>query len=602
MSPDEVVDSDGDTNREADESVFFDTVQSHSEIPDSFSYLPDTSQGSTVCNHRQMIRVIDERCPMWIDIAEKKGKYERVFVLKSDQANGRSVLQNWEDCCKTLGIMIERENESSIFSQRLAGEERARRLIGLAVARKEGEAESDLPNIFNDASPMDEIFFRRFSIKNVKHETALAVNIVGRALSDRHWRQELAAVHAKHIAFYHPGRTKPIFTVDFKSIVRLGPLGPEDSPLLPRYHFLSIETYGRTIYLMFLKEGSRDKWKNALAGRLIDCSNSVSMSMSSTDSSFQLIEVDDPTSEFLHKSDMWDYKKRRILNCRKFSFQTPPAQAVPDPEVLVSNALRRATSLDPKDSNSVDLQKFMNATADLKTAHLHELGETQKKAFFLNLYHVMVMHAFLVLGPPDSSFKWISYFNNIAYQVSDDIFSIAELEHNIIRAEMNFPSSFFSRLVLPKSHYNFALSQPDFRINFALNCGSVSNPTTQVPIYRSNTIEDQLDDTSRQFIGDTALVSASRNGISITLPRICQWFKEDFGGGDGSSAIDMLKRIEPYFTKEQQTIFQSYQQNNTGGYAPSLKYHPYDFQCQYLTLSTTTKEDAETTSTPFTIE
>lgn len=67
-----------------------------------------------------------------------------------------------------------------------------------------------------------------------------------------------------------------------------------------------------------------------------------------------------------------------------------------------------------------------------------------------------------------------SFFNTIAFQICGDVFTLAELEHNILRAPSGRPRSFLSKLVLPRSTYPFALEVADRRINFAISCGSAS--------------------------------------------------------------------------------------------------------------------------------
>lgn len=62
--------------------------------------------------------------------------------------------------------------------------------------------------------------------------------------------------------------------------------------------------------------------------------------------------------------------------------------------------------------------------------------------------------------------------------------------------------------------YPFALKNGDFRLNFALNCGSYSNPPS-VPIYRAETLSSQLDEASRQYLKDAVSVSFSQlNGMT----------------------------------------------------------------------------------------
>jgi hypothetical protein len=59
----------------------------------------------------------------------------------------------------------------------------------------------------------------------------------------------------------------------------------------------------------------------------------------------------------------------------------------------------------------------------------HETNsEDAKLSLLLNLYHVMVLHSFLVAGLPDSEDKYNSIFDNYCYEAFGDCFSIRELE------------------------------------------------------------------------------------------------------------------------------------------------------------------------------
>jgi Protein of unknown function, DUF547 len=195
-------------------------------------------------------------------------------------------------------------------------------------------------------------------------------------------------------------------------------------------------------------------------------------------------DIDDDYCEFLHKSTMRNCKNRKILNCGKFCFHH--GEGATSPLFLAERALEAALTFDGLD-NAEQRRLFLDYAAELKLASVHNLNESARLAFFLNIYHTMICHAFLVLGPPDSSLQRITYFKNVAYQVGDNIFSLSELEHCIIRARMSFPSQFLSRFVIPKSTYSTALSVVDSRINFALNCGSLRN-LSKILIFRAEQI------------------------------------------------------------------------------------------------------------------
>merc|ERR1712003_90196 len=282
---------------------------------------------------------------------------------------------------------------------------------------------------------------------------------------------------------------------------------------------------------------------------------------------------------------MYDCPKKKILNCRQFSFQTP-------------------SQMSPNDT---DLIEFLNCASSLKDANARPLSHHEKLAFFINLYHVIITHAYIVLGPPKNGFDWLSYYNTIAYQCCDDVFSLTELEHNVIRAKMTYPSQFLSRFVLPKSSdFGFKLESGDFRINFALNSGSLSMPTTDVPVYKPDSMNEQLNATVREFCQQTVIVhqgspeskkrtigssSSSTNNsgagggkVSITLPKLCQWFADDFGNHDGSPS-SVLKSLEPYLRPDQRQLLQSCWNERKNSFDwKSLKYHSFVFECRFLTL------------------
>jgi hypothetical protein len=65
-----------------------------------------------------------------------------------------------------------------------------------------------------------------------------------------------------------------------------------------------------------------------------------------------------------------------------------------------------------------------------------DLDPTSPEALcmFLNLYHCMLLHAYMVVGLPNSLFRWSAFFRNCTYEIFGDIVSLAEMEHCVLRA------------------------------------------------------------------------------------------------------------------------------------------------------------------------
>ena len=65
----------------------------------------------------------------------------------------------------------------------------------------------------------------------------------------------------------------------------------------------------------------------------------------------------------------------------------------------------------------------------------------------------------------------------------------------------------------------------DPRVNFALNCGSLSNPPS-VPIYHVDRLEEQLDLASVYYLQESVSVVTKSKGVQVTLPQNkCVWLE-----------------------------------------------------------------------------
>ena len=568
-----------DDDDDFDDQEFFDTVQSQSLLPPSLDV--GLANISAASSHAAVMHLIDKCCPCVIDMPGQKGKYSHVFAFYNRQADSRPLYRSLDIAQELMGDRFLSEIDDGIFTPRLSPIEASRRSIGLRYAEALiGKASPSMMSQFQRLNTShDKHFLQRVGIR--KNDSSILSCMLARAVSDRHWIEEWACITNDEVLFYRLDHSKPHFRISLASIVKVEPLPKEEWPLMQGYHFLSIETFGRATCLMFKSAKQIDDWIETI----LDHRPKPQAVQSCNSFSSHLIDVDEPSSEFLRRSSMWDCSKRKLLNCRKFSFRTPGKT---DPESTLSIAetvLRKAAALDPKGSTDSDLILFLDCASALKEADAHALNEEQRFAFFLNVYHIMIMHAYIVLGPPDSSLKWLTYFNTTSYQCADDIFSLSELEHNIIRAQMSFPSQFLSRFVVPKSHYQFALTKKDIRLSFALNCGSLSIPMSTVPVYLAEKLDDQLDNTTRSFLAEAVSIKpkGSRDA-SVVLPRICQWFADDFGDGSGA---DIVKAIEQYLAPEQKSCLQRLWNDRKQTYDLGLfnpKYSNYIFECRFLKL------------------
>ena len=56
-------------------------------------------------------------------------------------------------------------------------------------------------------------------------------------------------------------------------------------------------------------------------------------------------------------------------------------------------------------SRSKKFEAYVRATAELKRVDLTTMSREEKVAFFINIYNALVIHAFVVQGPPTNNWK-----------------------------------------------------------------------------------------------------------------------------------------------------------------------------------------------------
>jgi hypothetical protein len=540
----------------------------------------DDLKGSVVLHSPEILTSVDNVCPAWIEMLVHRGNYARAYALNLGSGS-KTVFRKADSVLELFD-----SSNDNISSPRMSSAEKTRRHLGQLMSScltkaKGASYTTILKKVESMTTSYDVAFLnqKRPSPADKSSKGILKSAFVARALSDHHFIEEWATISDRGVNFYHPERKKANHRIGIQSIVKAETVDTKDAPCFPNHYFLAVATLGRTNYILFSTQTERDDWIETISelAQLSPSSVDSEETNSQGNASTALLELQNPKDEFLHKSSLWDFKHRRVLNCRRFSFRSRDRSSQHNPLALAEDALRKA--LDPRNESDDDiLISFLDSAAKLKEAYVHDLGDQEKLVFFLNIYHVMVMHAYLVLGVPASSFQWISYFNSISYQCSDDIFSLAELEHCIIRKNMAFPSQFLSRFVLPKSVYDIAVTQSDYRVNFALNCGSRSNPKC-VPVFRVPTLEQQLDEVSRLYLASA--IKAKKRGtrdVDVFLPRICLWFADDFG----SSSDLVLKKVMPFLNNDVRAFLESCQSDRCN---ISVKHLSFSFDCRKLALT-----------------
>ncbi len=401
---------------------------------------------------------------------------------------------------------------------------------------------------------------------------ALQQSMVARALWESHWREEWMVLYASHVSFFAMGTKKPGWSVFLHDIlaVRVPPGASKLRSQFPGKFFLGLETLGRVHYLCFVTEAIQESWLTALSARV------------GGQATYEIpvgVIISDPREAFVLKSGQWRPSSRIILNARRMSFDVPASAATAalsmSPSQLSEKALRMVYDLSP-DSGTERLVAFLDLCSSFRVLPLHllDLASDEALAFFLNIYHTLLQHALLLLGPPSSK-DWAAFFTSVSYEIGPDVFSLTEIEHCVLRGGLSRPRSVPRHMASPPhaedDHYRYALGKADFRVNFALVNGSISAPPF-VTVFRASRLDEQLDKAFVRFVDYTIKVDTRKR--TVVLPKVCDIYRADF-----SPAQTSKETIKVCLRFLDRTKWERISWLLAGAKTPSIKYTTVKAKC-----------------------
>ena len=141
-----------------------------------------------------------------------------------------------------------------------------------------------------------------------------------------------------------------------------------------------------------------------------------------------------------------------------------------------------------------------------------------KIAFFINLYNALVIHGFVVLGPPVGTSKRHHFFNHTCYNVGGLVYSLNDIAHGVLRGNQK-PHGAYRRVFHKHDpRINNAVVVWDPRIHFALVSGNRSCPSLKV--YSPAALEEQLSQCTRDYCSKHVGVTPPKPGEKSTKTQV----------------------------------------------------------------------------------
>lgn len=196
--------------------------------------------------------------------------------------------------------------------------------------------------------------------------------------------------------------------------------------------------------------------------------------------------------------------------------------------------LSKDQSKDPEESGddidfsllakSEAFRKYTLAASELQGVQLLGLSHDELMAFFVNIYNVLSLHAYVVHGPPNSFWRRWTFFRSLAYRISGLDFSLDCIEHGVLRGNKRAPMFPLQQFRPTDPKCQFVLKSRDGRIHFVISAGTRSDPP--VRILNGENLQEELYEATVEFL--SCSVKVDKEAALVTLPRIFLWYADDF--------------------------------------------------------------------------
>ena len=257
---------------------------------------------------------------------------------------------------------------------------------------------------------------------------------------------------------------------------------------LSGYPCLVVETAGRCHYLCFASIASlvrtrtviESEQKRTMVGSVALDAGDDNSPQAAAAASVRVSS--DPRESYIHSSYRWCRGPvRYVLNARRFSFDLPaqppgiaassstPSSSFSDHRLageLLRTALRLTPEQSPEMTYFLDLASALrglgklpylcdNPTSSQEMNDIPNATATDdqpvaaiQQCFWLNLYHALLQHALLLLGPPSSS-QWATFHSQVCYELFGTVFSLVEIEHCCLRGNLSRPARIYDATIEP---------------------------------------------------------------------------------------------------------------------------------------------------------
>lgn len=241
------------------------------------------------------------------------------------------------------------------------------------------------------------------------------------------------------------------------------------------------------------------------------------------------------------------------------------------------------------ESGSIDFKKKKNASLlirrlkllleKLASVNLEGLVTHQQKlAFWINVYNICMMNAYLEHGMPESPEMMPTLMQKATINTGGYLLNAVTIEHFILRLPYRFKLSY------PKSpkkdeteiRDKFGLEWSEPLVTFALCSGTWSSPAVRV--YTASQVENELSTSKREYLQASFGITKTNK---LIIPKMLDWYLLDFAK-DLEALMDWVCLQLPSELRKQALMCLEKRGRGIEPLANKVQVMDYDYKFRYL--------------------
>jgi len=197
-----------------------------------------------------------------------------------------------------------------------------------------------------------------------------------------------------------------------------------DGLFLGRFYLWEVHTVMRVMVFCSAGEEDAKEWVRAISSSIGKAKPPVRAPWPVKDSADLLTD--------LTRARRWRPVKRIVLNDRLLLNVHEASRVAPVDSAVAENLLQSVVSFKAAPALD-DSVAFLNETCMLKAVNFESWSQFDLLAFWINVYHCLLLHGRLVLGTPKSRGELARFYSRVSYLVGTKPLSLKEIERYLLR-------------------------------------------------------------------------------------------------------------------------------------------------------------------------